>query len=226
MVAAARTGLRERIRGVFAPNVTVAVPPKEPEDLLEAALEVLQTQILAQLSEETSIDGQTMGWLAFLGALLAVDVAAKDLLHKWWWTPLVGVGLALVPCLYSFFASAPKLGPRIVPFYDKYGGGESKVVRTQLMADLYASFRKNGARVRGKRIRLRIAVAITIAGLVVAALMITLDTPTRMAGHGKTTPQRYPDATSAITAAGTGAGAINGTHGHNERLGRIAVLVP
>jgi hypothetical protein len=198
-------------------------PPSDDqaEDLLEAALEVSQTQVLAQLAEETSIDGETMGWLAFLGALLAVDVAAKDLLHKWWWTPLIGVAVAMVPCLISIFAAPPQLGPRIVPFYERFGGYESKAARTQLLADMYASFRANGIRVRGKRRRLRLAVVTTIVGLIGAALMITLDTPTKLRNHGTQTPahrQRNTHPASARTRIG--AGPIPGAYSHTVRLVR------
>lgn len=211
--------MRARIRAVLAANASVAVPPREHEDLLEAALEVVQTQLLAQLAEETSIDGGTMGWLAFLGALLAVDVAAKGLLGKWWWTPLLGVGAATVPCLMSIFAGAPQLGPRIIPFYERYGGHESRVARTQLLADMYASFGKNGVRVGKKRCRLRIAVVITVIGLSGAALMITLDTPTKMRGHGtQTTPHRQRNTNSASTRASIRAGAIAGAPSHTLRL--------
>lgn len=194
-------------------------PPSDGEDLLEAALEVSQTQIVAQLAEETSIDGATMGWLALLGALLAVDVAAKGLLHKWWWTPLVGVGAATVPCLISIFAAPPQFGPRIVPFYERYGGHASKAARTQLLADMYASFRTNGARIRSKRFRLRLAVMTTIVWLIGAALMITLDTPTKLKGHAKTTPHRQPDTRPASTCTRTGAGAVACASRHGVRLG-------
>lgn len=205
-------------RLVFGPSVrTVSAVNREPEDLLEASLEVVQTQILAQLTEETSIDGQTMGWLAFLGALLAVDIAAKGFLSEWWWTPLVGVGAATVPCLWSLFSGAPQLGPRIVLFYERYGGHDAKAARTQLLADMYASFRRNGARVKWKRRRLRIAVLITIVGLSGAALMITLDTPTKLPGHG-TQNKSHGHAKSASARTRTGAGAISGADGHHERL--------
>jgi sulfur-carrier protein adenylyltransferase/sulfurtransferase len=64
-------------------------------DLLSATLDVAQAQLLAQIADETSLDGRTMGILAFHCALLAADVAAKELLGTWWWTPLVALSLAL-----------------------------------------------------------------------------------------------------------------------------------
>ena len=74
------------IRGPFA--------GRRPSGPLEATLELAQTQLLAQIADETSLDGRTVGILAFLGALLAVDVAAKD----------------------------TDLGPLSVTFYATYGG--------------------------------------------------------------------------------------------------------
>lgn len=66
---------------------------------LDATLAVAQTQILAQVTDEASLDGRNMGLLAFNGALLGGTLAAKTLLGTYWWTPLVAVGLATVPCL-------------------------------------------------------------------------------------------------------------------------------
>jgi hypothetical protein len=48
--------------------------------LLDATLVLSQTQIMAQVADEASLDGRTMGLLAFNGALLAGDIAAKQLL--------------------------------------------------------------------------------------------------------------------------------------------------
>jgi hypothetical protein len=139
------------------PAITVNASPREPEDLLEASLEVAQTQLLAQLAEETNIDGQAIGIVAFLGALLAVDVAAKGILGRWWWTPLVVVGVAVLPCLGSLYAGAPLLGPRGFEFYRTYGGHPSRLAREQLLADLDAAFGKNASRAKAKRLRLRLA---------------------------------------------------------------------
>jgi hypothetical protein len=58
------------------------------DELLRATLALAQTQLLAQLAGETSLDGRTMGVLAFNGALLAADVAARGSLSTWWWTQL------------------------------------------------------------------------------------------------------------------------------------------
>lgn len=119
-----------------------------------------------------------MGILAFLGALLAVDVAAKDILGTWWWTPLVGVGLATLPCLRSILSKDTDLGPLSVTFYATYGGHPSTAAREQLLADLADAFENNAARVKTKRSSLRWALAIIAAGPIEASLMITLNRPT------------------------------------------------
>jgi hypothetical protein len=127
---------------------------------LEATLELAQTRLLAQIADETSLDGRTVGILAFLGALLAVDVAAKDILGTWWWTPLVGVGLATLPCLRSILSKDTDLGPLSVTFYATYGGHPSTAAREQLLADLADAFENNAARMKTKRSSLRWALAI------------------------------------------------------------------
>ncbi len=180
-----------------------------PEDLLEASLDLAQTQLLAQIADETSLDGRTMGVLAFLGALVAADVAAQGVLGKWWWTALIGVGLATMPCLYSVFARDTKLGPQSLTFYTTFGGYPSTVARQQLLADLDVAFRANSARVKRKRRCLRAAVCTTAVGLIGASLMVTLDTPTTMKGDGK------PNKTTAAQAAPRlGAGTVGAAASH------------
>jgi hypothetical protein len=98
---------------------------EEPErlDLLDASLTLAQTQIVGQLADETSLDGRTMGTLGFNGALLAADIAAKDLLGRYWWTPLIGITVATLLCLRPAlglrgdFKQNTDLGPGAVAFY-------------------------------------------------------------------------------------------------------------
>jgi hypothetical protein len=140
---------------LFRRRSTPAEAPVNGEDLLEATLEVAQTQILAQLADETSLDGRTMGVLGFLGALLAADVAAETILGRWWWTPLVGVAIAVIPCLISVFDSDTRMGPPGLTFYAAYGGYPSRPAREQLLADLHDAYEANATRVRLKQKRLR-----------------------------------------------------------------------
>ena len=223
------TGRGARIRELFRPTVvvhppTVVVnpPAPEPEDLLEAALELAQTQILGQLEQETSIDGQTIGILAFLGALLAVDVAAKDVLGNFWWTPLVPVVAGMLPCFLSIFAGPPFLGPRAVEFYKTYGGHPSRAAREQLLADLGSHFAVNGVRATEKRLRLRQALVITFVGLVVAGLLITLDRPTTMKNNGNQGQSKASarNSRAPFSGANPGARALRAAPGHAIRLGR------
>jgi hypothetical protein len=79
-------------------------------------LELAQTQLLAQIADETSLDGRTVGVLAFLGALLATDIAAKDVLGKWWWTALIGIAVGILPCVQSVLAKDTDLGPPSLTF--------------------------------------------------------------------------------------------------------------
>lgn len=87
-------------------NNTDVVKPEtigdiEQGQVLDAMLAFSETQILAQGAEEASIDGRTMGVLAFAGALLGGTLAAQGLLGPAWWTPLVPVGGASGLCLWS-----------------------------------------------------------------------------------------------------------------------------
>jgi hypothetical protein len=54
--------------------------PSSSSSLLDATLSLARTQLVAQLTDETSVDGRIMGTLGFSGALLAADLAAKGAL--------------------------------------------------------------------------------------------------------------------------------------------------
>jgi hypothetical protein len=144
------------------------------DQTLEAMLALAQTQILAQVTDEASLDGRNMGLLAFNGALLGGTLAAKTLLGGYWWTPLVAVGLATAPCLWSVFAKNSAFGPPAREFYEKFGGQDSRLARTQLLADLDDAFAFNASRVRAKAFRLQVALGILTGGLTIAALLIVL----------------------------------------------------
>jgi hypothetical protein len=145
---------------------------------LDATLAVSQTQILAQVTDETSLDGRNMGLLAFNGALLGGDLAARGLLGVYWWTPLVAVGLATAPCLWSVFEKNSAFGPPAREFYERFGGQDAMQARTQLLADLDDAFAFNASRVKAKTLRLQAALGILTCGLVIAALLITTVKPT------------------------------------------------
>jgi hypothetical protein len=154
--------------------------------LLDASLALAQTQLVGQLADETSLDGRTMGTLGFTGALVAADIAAKDVLGHSWWTPLVGLLIAAAFCLRPALgigknvAADTDLGPGADTFYFTYGGQPSRLAREQLLADLGAAFETNAGRIRAKRGALRAALVILVAGLIGSAAVIELDRPSKM----------------------------------------------
>ena len=175
------------------------------DDLLSATLEVSQTQLLAQIADETSLDSRTMGILAFNGALLAAAVAARNLLGTWWWTPLLALSLPTLMCLRSALAKETDLGPLAITFYANYGGQPARAAREQLLADLGGAFEENARRVKSKTRRLRWTLGMLVAGLVVAALMISLDRPGTMGGHAQ---EHNPTSRFSSAGADTGAGTV------------------
>ena len=143
-------------------------------------LALSHTQILAQVTDEASIDSRTVGILAFNGALLGGTVAAKALLGHYWWTPLVVVGLAASPCLWSVFKKTSAFGPTALGFYEEFGSKGPLKARTQLLADLDDTFDFNAGRVRWKTWRPRAALVILVVGLIVVAILIAVVQPTTL----------------------------------------------
>jgi hypothetical protein len=186
-------GLRSNSRWLRgARRLPTATAPRlqgvEGPDLLDASLSLAQTQLLGQLADETSLDGRMMGTLAFNGALLAADIAARGVLGAYWWTPLIAVGLATAICLVPTlgigpdFARDTDLGPGADTFYLTYGGQPSTAARKQLLADLGGAFANNARRLRAKQRALRAALVILAVGLIVAAVVIELNRPAKIGG--------------------------------------------
>jgi hypothetical protein len=144
-------------------------------------LALSQTQILAQVTDEASIDSRTVGLLAFNGALLGGTLAAKALLGHFWWTPLIVVIVATGPCLWSVFKKTSAFGPPALGFYEVFGTGPIGS-RAQLLSDLDDAFDFNAGRVKWKTRRLRASLATLVVGLVVTALLIAVSRPTTIEG--------------------------------------------
>jgi hypothetical protein len=191
----------------------------ELSDILDATLALSQTQLLAQIADETSLDGRTMGMLGFNGALVAADVAAKDVLGTWWWTPLPFVLLTALLCAKSILAKDTSLGPAALVFFSNYGGQSSKLAREQLLADLDVAYKSNSERAAEKAGNLRGALAVLAAGLVIAGSLIAFDRPSKVETHANPNPAAT---TTRTAAARTGSGTVGAAANRSARHHQIA----
>jgi hypothetical protein len=187
--------------------------------LLDTALTLSQTQILAQNQDEASLDGQVMGLVAFNGALVAADIAAKEVIGAYWWIPLLGIGLATLLCLVLGFGMRGDLGLKAATFYEHYGGQLAIPGREQLLADLDAAFDRNAARIRAKYIGVRCAEGLLLLGLILAALLIVSAAPTRMktcetVSHVQPWAKRPSGSHGRQTSRTSGPAALSNNCGH------------
>jgi hypothetical protein len=171
-------------------------PSADKSALLDAALSLSQTQLQLQVADEASLDGRTMGLLAFDGALVAADVAAKELLRGNWWMILPAVGVSALLCLRSALAKTSDVGVEAYAFFTQFGAGPAVETREALLADLDLAFKNNAKRVRLKTWSLRFALAILAIGLAIAAFSISDDLSSRMTrcpvpqAHGRRSNRR------------------------------------
>ena len=79
--------------------------------------------------------------LGFNGALIAGDIAAKSLLGRSWWAPLIGLAISSLIVVLSAAFSAQKLslGPPPLDFYSAYGAEGD----LQLLSDLNQAIGEN-----------------------------------------------------------------------------------
>lgn len=166
------------------------------QDLLDASIALAHTQLVGQLADEAGVDARTMGTLGFLGALLAVDIAAADLLGAAWWVALITIGLAAICCLGPVLgiglgaSRRTDFGPDPAAFYSRYDGWPSTIARRQLLAELVSAFMSNASRLRIKQRALGAALAVLTVGLVASTFVAGLERVTPIGGTHERTHSR------------------------------------
>jgi hypothetical protein len=152
----------------------------EQRQVLDAMLAFSQTQLLAQVTDEASLDSRTIGLLAFNGALLGGTLAAKTLLGYYWWAPLIVVALATGPCLWSVFKKTSAFGPPALRFYKEFGAPRSTQSpnAAPLRPGRHVRFQRGEGQVEDLATS-RILGSLVV-GLGVAALLIAVVRPTTM----------------------------------------------
>ena len=154
------------------------------QDLLDASLALAHTQLVAQLTDEATLDARMTGTLGLTGALLAADLAAKDFLAgSAWWIMLIVITCATACCLSPAFgigrnvSRCTDVGPDPVAFYNDFVGRPPRRAREQLLADLRTAVSHNARRLSAKQHALRAALLILAFGLVASTAVVILDQP-------------------------------------------------
>ncbi len=163
--------------------------------IVDAALALVETQLLAQVAEDANIDGRTTGLLGFSGALAAATVAAKEPIGFLWFVPLIVLGAVTFVFLWILYGGTkfrsllatvwhpPNRVGYGVPawaFYEKFVGTSPLKARESLLKELAGVVGENATRIRRQQRRLQVATIVMIAGLAVAGLLIAFDRPTKM----------------------------------------------
>ena len=148
-----------------------ALPP-DPVPIEEAVVGLARGQLDAQSAAGDNIDLKAMGLLGFDGALLAANLAAKDLLKDHpWWLPLPGLGISIVLCLAVSREYQHDAGPDPAGFYANFGGQTPTVALAQLLADLRDSRERNAPRLTRKRRLLSAALGMVLLTAAVAGIV-------------------------------------------------------
>ncbi len=151
--------------------------------LLDAAIALAQMQISAQGTDDAGADGRTTGLVGLNGALVAADVAAKEVLGVFWWASLIVLAASTFILLVTLFGkdrNGVDVGVRAALFYETEGAEPAIPARELLLAELNKAFEFNIGRIARKRKRLQRALGVLLGGLAVAGLLITVDRPTTM----------------------------------------------
>lgn len=172
--------------------------PDDTENMgavVDAALALARTQLLAQVADDASLDGRATGLVGFNGVLLAATIPAKELLGKYWYAPAPVVIVGTLMLLWGLYGGRrirdllldlwrPRhrvdVGIPALQFYVDFAAGPSLVARERLLRDLDEAVKKNKARIARKQRWLQAATLWLVAGLAVAGVLIAFNTPTKM----------------------------------------------
>ena len=181
MVASASVSVGPLARRTRVMPVRV-IADYDGQDLLDASLSLAHTQLVAQLTDEANLDARMTGTLGLTGALLAADIAAKDLLGGGaWWMMLIAIACATACCLGPAFGIGGNVsrhtdvGPDPIAFYADFVGQPPRRARELLLTELMAAVENNSRRLRAKQHALRTALLILVLGLVASATVVAVE---------------------------------------------------
>jgi hypothetical protein len=144
----------------------------DPSLVLDAALDLACTQLLAQNDDEASLDGRTMGLVAFNGTLLAANLGANELLGAWWFVPLIATAMSTLLCLALATRRGGDFGPAAGGFYSAYATAPALAAREQLLADLDRTFQRNARRIDAKQRGIRSALGVLLVGVLLSGFLL------------------------------------------------------
>jgi hypothetical protein len=102
------------------PVQSVRIPTLVP-GLNEPARSLAETQLQIQFSILGGLDTAALGILGVDVALAAVTVAAKDILERLWWMPLIALAVSGFACFVALVSSGDRLGPTVKSVLDQAG---------------------------------------------------------------------------------------------------------
>lgn len=244
---------RPTMSGLGASGDTPFKPTDETRGIVaDAALALVETQLLAQVTEDANLDGRTTGLLGFSAALAAVTVAAKEAIGFLWPVPLGVLGAVTFVFLWILYGGSELrhilrdllhppnrvgFGVPAWAFYEKFIGTSPLKARERLLEELAEEVKENTTRISQQQRRLQAATFLMVAGLLVAGLLIAFDRPTKMKTcsgkspqcHSRPAPQdskkSAPVAPSSETNGELLRLAVEIERGHNGPLVEVAASI-
>lgn len=142
--------------------------------LIERAAE----QIEAQSRTNDSLDAKAGGVLAVAVVSLAALLAAAPS-FPYWGLPAAIIGIGCAPLIYAIWPRPFDVGADLRAFYDAMGGATQLAASRQMLAQLLRAIDDNAAALpRQKATAVRAGTGITLLGLIVAAIVVTIDSLT------------------------------------------------
>jgi len=108
---------------------------------------------------------QGLGLLAFNGAVLAANIAAKDLLEKLWWMSMIAIAVSIVFCIGVLGAGKFDVGKTVARAKQEYGPLSEPEINAALVDDLIEALSRANGVLAGKARAVGLAIiALLVAG--------------------------------------------------------------
>jgi hypothetical protein len=150
-----------------------AVPHEADEQgILDMLVPRGQARIEGQLRDSDALDAKALGILGVTAAAIALMVAVRHDLNRFWWIPTAALGVAAVLLLAAVWPRTFDVGPDVRRFYEVMGGAPRLTASRQMLLELLAAIDQNDRELPHKRRLFKAGLVLVLALL--GALTVAL----------------------------------------------------
>jgi hypothetical protein len=145
-----------------------APEPPDEQAVLDMLVPRAQARIDAQLRDNDALDAKAFGVLGVAGAVITLLVAAHNDIHRLWWLPAIGLGVAGVLMLAAVWPRTFDVGPDTRDFYEKMATSTRLDASRQMLTELLVAVDANDRQLPSKRRLFKAGFGVLVVALLTA----------------------------------------------------------